>query len=157
MANTLFLMCGPAGSGKTTWVKNHIGIDDIHISRDAIRFSMVKENEDYFSKEKEVFQHFINAIKTAIYNSDIENIYADATHLNKKARAKVLSQLPLKDIDVIPVNIHIPKDRCIYQNSLRTGRYRVPDKVIEDMFLSYDPASHSEEFVYKDILEVDLI
>ena len=48
----LYLMCGPAGSGKTTWIREHAtpGVS-AHISRDRIRFSMVKEDEYYFSRE----------------------------------------------------------------------------------------------------------
>lgn len=55
----IYLLCGIPGSGKSTWAKNHLDDNSIWISRDLIRFSMVSEEEEYFSKEKEVFKEFI--------------------------------------------------------------------------------------------------
>ena len=55
-------MCGPAGSGKSTYISKKILSDTDHFyhhsSRDTIRFGLVKENEEYFSKEDEVFDLF---------------------------------------------------------------------------------------------------
>ena len=148
MAKRIYLTCGPAGSGKTTWIKNRITSHDIHISRDAIRFSMVKENEEYFSKEKEVFQHFINAIKTAIYNPDIDSVYIDATHLNEINRNKVLDKLPTELVDVVCVNFHTSLKQTLAQNNFREGRAKVPEKVIKDMFRAFKPAEDGEKHKY---------
>ena len=52
----LILMMGIPGSGKSTWVKNHMKSDDIYISRDEIRFSLLQPGDEYFSKEKEVWR-----------------------------------------------------------------------------------------------------
>ena len=46
----LFLMSGVPGAGKSTFLKNRIKKDtSVVISRDVIRFSIVKPEEDYFS------------------------------------------------------------------------------------------------------------
>jgi len=50
----VYIMCGCPGSGKTTWLKDHVKPGSAIISRDAIRFSLLKEGEDYFSHEEEV-------------------------------------------------------------------------------------------------------
>ena len=47
----LFILMGAPGSGKSTWVKNHMTLNDSYISRDDVRFSMVPEGDEYFSKE----------------------------------------------------------------------------------------------------------
>ena len=63
----VYLMCGPAGSGKTTWVREHAtpGVS-AHISRDRIRFDMVKEDEYYFSRKDDVRYEFHKEIYDAI-------------------------------------------------------------------------------------------
>ena len=61
----LFVMCGNPGSGKSTWIQNNLhtfeGYTSV-VSRDEIRFLLVPEGEDYFSKETEVFQQFVDEI-----------------------------------------------------------------------------------------------
>ena len=69
----LNLMCGIPGSGKSYWVRHHMTDADAYISRDQIRFSMLKEGEEYFSHENEVFEEFIAQIQNAI-NGNYNNI-----------------------------------------------------------------------------------
>jgi predicted kinase len=42
----LYLMCGIPGSGKSTWIKQNKIESDAVISRDVVRFSLVKEHEE---------------------------------------------------------------------------------------------------------------
>ena len=44
-------IAGGTGSGKSTFIHEYRELTDAVISRDAIRFSIVKEDEDYFAKE----------------------------------------------------------------------------------------------------------
>lgn len=129
----VILMCGLPGAGKSTYIKQHISGDAIVISRDKIRFSMVKENEDYFSKEKEVFKEFIREIKEAMLLKPNE-IYIDATHLNIASRAKVMKEIGGKEgykYIVCLINTNINK--CIDNNAKRKGRAYVPENVIYNM------------------------
>ena len=76
-------MCGPSGSGKTTWVKNqmkNMKYPSAHISRDEIRFAKLKEGEDYFAHEDEVFEEFCKKAQEAIDGEPLA-IFIDATHL----------------------------------------------------------------------------
>ena len=59
----LYILCGPSGCGKSTYAKKIMENKKMsYVSRDEIRFSIVKDEEDYFSHEKEVFKHFVAAI-----------------------------------------------------------------------------------------------
>ena len=75
----VFIMCGPAGSGKSTWlIKQMKPKTDICISRDNIRFGLLKEGEDYFAHENDVKEIFYNSIANNTSASYWENIYIDA-------------------------------------------------------------------------------
>ena len=52
MSNTnLWIMVGIPGSGKSYFAKNILMTDDSwqYISRDEVRFSIIKDDEEYFS------------------------------------------------------------------------------------------------------------
>ena len=131
----LYLLMGAPGSGKSTYLKERFSQPPIVVSRDAIRFSMVKENEEYFSKEKEVFKEYIEQIRTAIkFNAEV---FADATHLNETSRAKVLRALgsDLKDVEVNVIWVRVPVEVAIERNENRVGtRAYVPKSVIHRMY-----------------------
>lgn len=133
-------MCGAAGSGKTTWVRENAmpGVS-AHISRDRIRFEMVSEDEYYFSKEDEVYAEFVRQIAQALQSPWVEEVYADATHLNKKAREKLINELAVYNVEYILTAIVIRPslEETLKRNANRTGRENVPESVIKNMYNSY--------------------
>ena len=149
----LYLLCGPSGSGKSTFAKLEdgkrklVGENCLIISRDIIRFSLLKDGEDYFAHEKEVFNIFIKEIQNGINNS-CDTIVVDATNLNEGSRNKVLDKIEIKDYKIIVINFLLPLEECLKRNEKREGRAKVPHSVIRRQFSQFTPATYGEKHKY---------
>jgi predicted kinase len=156
----LYIMCGPAGSGKSTWIRcNAEAGTSAHISRDRIRFNMVKEDEYYFSREDEVYREFTRQIYSALCREWVDSVYADATHLTKKAREKLIREIdalyPAGYYDVIAVVVKPELEVCLAQNAQRKGRECVPESVIRNMYNSFQHPLN-DDLRYDRIIENDV-
>lgn len=145
----LWVLCGASGVGKSTWINKHsnmfTGSWEI-ISRDVIRFSLLKEGDEYFSKEDEVWAEFIDWIKTSLERSD--NTIVDATHLNAKSRMKLLRALgsSLKNITINAIAFEAPLEWCIHNNNQREGRAYVPLSTLKRLYVCYEEPDYEEGF-----------
>ena len=125
----LYVMCGIPGSGKSTFAKEKLG-HIYYVSRDAIRFSLEKENEEYFNAEKDVFSKFVAEINQCLGLG--QDCVADATHLNELSRRKLLKAITA-ECDVVFVEMLTPVATCKIYNNNREGRARVPDDAMNRM------------------------
>ena len=155
MKKTLLLMVGPSGAGKSYWaaqfMKKHP--ESVWVSRDAIRFAMLKDGEDYFAHEDTVFDTFCKNIQEALNQGDTGYVIADATHNNEKSRNLTLNKLKQDNINVIPVVMHADLRTCLEHNNQRTGRARVPRKQIE-RFVRTHEAPEKDARQYFDIWNI---
>ena len=153
----LWIMSGIPGSGKSYFAKNILMTDDSweYVSRDEVRFSMVKENEEYFSKENAVFKEFCNRIIYALGCDEYHNVIADATHLDEKSRMKLIKRVCPEEmgVNVFCVYFNTPLDVCDSRNSAREGRACVPKSVVHRMYYQHTHPS-KDNFNYTGILEV---
>lgn len=150
----LYLMCGIPGSGKSTYLKTRFSQPPVVVSRDEIRFKIVREDEEYFSHEKEVYNEFINQIveNLKFYNE----VFVDATHLNEGSRTKLLRSLGgnLKDVEVNVIWIKVPLKTALQQNENRKGtRAYVPESVIRRMNSQMTIPTKEEGFEHIYIVE----
>lgn len=153
----LILLCGIPASGKSTFAHKCIerATDKVvYISRDEVRFSIVKEDEEYFSHENEVFKTFINKINEALADETISAIYVDATHINERSRNKTLDALNLKDVIITVIDFDEPVEVCLERNENREGRAYVPKSAIRRMSAQKEKPSMCERYQYNTIFTV---
>ena len=150
MNTKLLVLSGVPGSGKSTWAKEFIANENaVIVSRDAIRFSLVPENADYFSRENEVIACFYTQINDSLASGQYDYVIADATHNTIKARNQLLDNLMIPEgVEIILVNFYVPIERAIEQNKMRTGRACVPESVIRNMYRQRERPTHGEKYEY---------
>ena len=159
---TLYILCGAPGSGKSYFAENHFLKNETiyYVSRDKIRYSIIKEDDEYFSKETEVFNTFVWEIKNILDSKTIpcSGVVADATHLNWASRRKLLKALGILDgkysnIDIIVVYIRPNLNTVLARNNSRTGRAKVPEDVVKRMYNS-QTSPWEDPFKYTAVMEV---
>ena len=63
----VWILSGVPGSGKSTWARKQVAEHGgVYCSRDEVRFSLLKEDEDYFAHEDEVIRLWTEKIHNAI-------------------------------------------------------------------------------------------
>lgn len=152
----LWILVGCPASGKSTWTKRLKGSVTI-VSRDDIRFNLVKENEYYFSKEKQVFNKFINDAEAA-FNAGVQNVVLDATHVSVASRRKTLNTIAARNIkaNIIAVYFETTVDGCLKRNELRAGtRSFVPESAIRNMHSQLTKPTLDEGFNHIIIERID--
>lgn len=133
----LFVLIGTPCSGKSTWAQKQIAEHGGNwVSRDLIRFSLLSDRDEYFSKEDAVLNEYYGHINALLVDDTCNgDIFCDATHLNPKARRKFFENINYKLAnEIIGVYFDTPLRTCIKRNEKRMGRTRVPKWTIKGMY-----------------------
>lgn len=138
----VFVTIGLPGVGKSTWLKENA--KGLIVSRDAIRFAMLQEGEDYFAHEDEVLKEFKEKIAGAIAE-DSQDLYIDATHLTPKAR-KYIFDLVKGKCAVNALWFRRSLRVALAQNDKREGLAFVPKSVIRRMSTQMQAPTTAEGF-----------
>lgn len=141
----LYLMCGVPGAGKSTFLKNKIKKNNsVIISRDAIRFSIVKLNEEYFSHEDEVVKIFWEQINKAL--AENKDVFVDQTSLTSRSRKWLLQHVTgYEHANIIWIDEDL--ETCLKRNEERRGtRSYVPESSIRRMYNQFVKPSLDEGF-----------
>ena len=140
----LIMMVGIPGSGKSTWIKNNKTDGALWVSRDKIRFDKLKEDDDYFAYEDEVFEQFLEEIAWGLEMD--KTVFADATHLNKKARARVLDKVAKFTDEIEAIVLDTDLETAFERNDRREGRAWVKHGIIRRMWFSMEMPEEAEGF-----------
>ena len=144
--NRLYLMIGCPGCGKSFLAEKMQDSRTVWVSRDKIRFSLLKGKDAYFSQEDKVFKTFVGEINKNLKEG--KDVIADATHLNRTSRSKLLSKLYLTNVQVIAMFFSVSLDWCLQNNATRTGRAKVPEDALIDMYNRLEPVTPYEPLIH---------
>lgn len=135
----IFVMVGIPASGKSTWAKSQVEEKGgKYVSRDKIRYGLVGDCEKdlYFSKETQVFRDFCQEILEGLEEG--KDVYADATHINKASRAKLMNHIGatvgLLEVEVVAVYVETSLETCLKRNEERDGFAKVPEDAMRSMY-----------------------
>ena len=145
MAN-LILVCGLPGSGKSTYLSQFKhNMNCRVVSRDEIRFSLLGEEEAYFSHETDVCNIMWTQINEALAAN--KNTYVDQTSLNPESRSFLLKHITSHYELCNIIWFNIPTNICLERNENRVGtKTYVPRGVIRRMSQQMVPPSYNEGF-----------
>lgn len=151
---TLWICVGIPGSGKSTWCAKQQEDMMHYVSRDAIRFSMLNNEDEYFANEKKVYKLFVAEIQKWLDAG--ESVIADATHINWASRNKLIKSLHLDDVKVNCLVFKTPVNICQERNANRDGRAKVPASIIT-MMNNNMTHPRTDPYTYNQIYNIYLI
>lgn len=148
--NRLIIMVGIPGSGKSSYAKKLLEANPSweYVSRDEVRYEFVTDQTHYYDHENDVYREFCNRIDKFLLQE--KTVIADATHLTKGSREKLIQNLQVIPDEVYAIVMKTPFEVCMQRNSARQGITRVPDKSMYSMKSRYRvPNMVGESYINK--------
>jgi len=147
--NTLVVLCGPAGSGKSTWASKHFLPTQI-VSSDECRALIVDDpaNQSVSAQAFDLF-HFIIEQRLMLGRLTV----ADATNLKPEHRRTLLLIAKRNRFNAAAILFDVPIEICVERNSTR--KRRVPQEALLMQRKLFETSLYSirkEKFDYVHVL-----
>lgn len=137
---TVTIMVGIAGSGKSTWINKNKG-DSVVICLDEIR-KIFYGHQFHKNAENYIIGDAKNIARLML--SQGKSIIIDSTATRSFIREEWRSIANEFNANCKIVYIKVSKETCLKRNTLRPEGKRVPDDVIERMFVEFqDPIEYN--------------
>ncbi len=121
-APSLVVLCGPAGSGKTTFARAHFP-DTAVVSSDRCR-AMIADDESNIRVSREAFELFHHIIETRLKHRRLA--VADSTALQPDARKTLRGIARRCEVPSIAVLFDVPQETCLRWDARRSRRVGRP-------------------------------
>lgn len=159
--NNLYILVGPPGIGKTTWIAKHFNPEDVYIiSYDNAKEAILKKHKVFNSLINKQVEALVEAQFAGAANCN-KDIIIDNPSLKKSHRANLLSKLNLGEKSykkIAVIFIFQGFEDLVIQNMLRrkelTGK-GIKEQALFKLMEGYEPVSNCEGF--DQIIEVDNI
>ena len=145
----LYVMIGPAGSGKSTAAKN-LFQNCIRVCPDNVRRELFGNEADQREPAK-VFEIAYRSMEDAMCNGF--SVVFDATNTTEFARKKVLDRVDAIQHTAVAVYMNTPLEECKRRNQQR-GRV-VPDSVIDRQYNNMLKDAGSIPYQFDEIVIVE--
>ncbi len=138
--NSLIILVGIAGAGKSTFAKETFGNDEraVIISSDDIRKRLCGDSKDQTANEQ-VFEIFYREIEEKLKEG--KTTIADATNLQERARRELYDIAKRCNVPIYALVLNVPLDRIKRQNTRRDRV--VPEYAIDRMYKQFGEAYHA--------------
>ena len=116
--------------------------------------TQLRNSKKFTTGAKKSCEAVIKEIQKAIDNK-VNVIIADATHITKRSREKLLDSLDLTGINIFCISFEPTLKWCLDRNEERTGRAYVPREVIKRMYKQFEPPREDENYKYDFIFTIN--
>jgi len=154
----LVLLCGVAGSGKSTYIKNHNPYNGAHILECDIYRKKVTGSFRIMPKDtyKEVYDVVIEDAKKLCEENKNIDIIIDSTFITKSRREYFVKKLPGFDsYELMIFHTSDPKIN-LKKNKMRDKEKWVPDDVVVEMRNKYEAPDDEEKKFYNSINVIEV-